>query len=80
MGTIARLTSIVDVKREVHVVVEDPSDNHVLACAKEAHAQFIISGDRHLLSLGRYGSARIVSASAFLQIERPRKKKKRLRS
>jgi len=35
MGTIVRLTSIVDVKAEVHVVVEDPSDNHVLACAKK---------------------------------------------
>jgi len=64
MGTIARLASIVDVKTEVHVVVEDPSDNHVLACAKEAHAQFIVSGDRHLLALGRYGNARILTLSA----------------
>jgi putative PIN family toxin of toxin-antitoxin system len=76
MGTIARLTSIVDVKAEVHVVVEDPSDNHVVACAKEAHAQFIVSGDRHLLALGRYGNARIVSASAFLRIQSARKRKK----
>jgi len=76
MGTIARLASIVDGKTEVHVVVEDPSDNHVLACAIEAHAQFIVSGDRHLLALGRYGNARIVSASEFLQIQRARKRKK----
>jgi hypothetical protein len=76
MGTIARLSSIVDVKAEVHVVVEDPSDNHVLACAKEAHAQFVVSGDRHLLTLDRYGNARIVSASAFLQIQSARKMKK----
>ena len=76
MGTITRLSSIVDVKAEVHVVVEDPSDNHVVACAKEAHAQFIVSGDRHLLALGRYGNARIVSASAFLLIQSARKRKK----
>ena len=76
MGTITRLSSIVDVKAEVHVVEEDPSDNHVLACAKEAAAQFIVSGDRHLLTLGRYGNARILGASAFLQIQKARKKRK----
>jgi hypothetical protein len=66
MGTIARLSSI----------VEDTSDNHVLACAKEAAGQFIVSGDRHLLAIGRYGSARIVRPSEFLQIQRARKTKK----
>jgi putative PIN family toxin of toxin-antitoxin system len=76
MGTIARLSSIVDVKTKVHVVEEDPSDNHVLACAKEAAAQFIVSGDRHLLALGRYGTARILRPSEFLQIQRTRKTKK----
>jgi len=76
MGTIARLSSIVDVKAEVHVVEEDPSDNHVLACAKEAAAQFIVSGDRHLLTLGRYGNTKILGASAFLQIQRARKRRK----
>jgi putative PIN family toxin of toxin-antitoxin system len=76
MGTIARLSSIVDVKTKVHVVEEDPSDNHVLACAREASAQFIVSGNRHLLTIGRYGTARILSASAFLQIQRTRKTKR----
>jgi putative PIN family toxin of toxin-antitoxin system len=76
MGTIVRLSSIVEVKRKVHVVQEDPSDNHVLACAREASAQFIVSGDRHLLTIGRYGTARILSASAFLQIQEARKTKK----
>jgi putative PIN family toxin of toxin-antitoxin system len=76
MGTITRLSSIVDVKAEVHVVEEDPSDNHVLACAKEAAAQFVVSGDRHLLKLGRYRNARILGASAFLQIQRARTRRK----
>jgi putative PIN family toxin of toxin-antitoxin system len=74
MGTIARLSSIVDVKAEVRVVEEDSSDNHVLACAKEAGDQLVVSVDRHLLTLGRYGNAKIVRASAFLQIQRTRKR------
>jgi putative PIN family toxin of toxin-antitoxin system len=76
MGTIVRLSSIVDVKTKVHVVEEDPSDNHVLACAREAAAQFIVSGDRHLLTIGRYRTARILRPSAFLQIQRAHKTKK----
>jgi predicted nucleic acid-binding protein len=67
---------MVDVKAEVHFVEEDPSDNNVLACAREAGAQFIVSGDRHLLTLGRYGNARILDASAFLQTQRARRRRK----
>ena len=74
MGTIARLSAMVDVKAKVHVVEEDPSDDPAPACAKEAGAQSIVSGDRHLLTLGRYGNAKIVGASAFLQIQRTRKR------
>jgi putative PIN family toxin of toxin-antitoxin system len=77
MGTITRLSSIVDVKAEVHAVAEDPSDNHVLVCAREADAQFIVSGDRHLLTLGRYGNAKILGASEFLQIQRAGKRRKK---
>lgn len=70
MATIVSLSSLVDVKTTVHAIEEDPSDNHVLACAKEASAQFIVSGDRHLLQLGHYGNIRILTASSFLEMER----------
>jgi putative PIN family toxin of toxin-antitoxin system len=80
MGTIARLSSIVDVKKKVRVMEEDPSDNHALACAKEVAAQFIVSGDRHLLTIGRYGTTRIISASEFLQIRRAHKTRKEMRA
>lgn len=36
------------------VILEDPDDDHVLACAVAAHAEVIASGDRHLLSLKNY--------------------------
>ncbi len=68
MGVILRLSSIVDVKSTVHVIDEDPSDNIVLACAQEAGADFIVSGDRHLLQLGQYGKTKIVTASTLLHM------------
>src|SRR5947209_3783 len=34
------------------VIHDDPDDNHILECAVAAHADVIVSGDRHLLRLG----------------------------
>jgi putative PIN family toxin of toxin-antitoxin system len=33
------------------VIQSDPEDDHVLACALAARADFIVSGDAHLLNL-----------------------------
>jgi putative PIN family toxin of toxin-antitoxin system len=70
MATIVSLSSLVDAKARAHAIEEDPSDNYVLACAKEANAQFIVSGDHHLLQLGHYENTRILTASKFLEIQR----------
>jgi len=42
------------------VVLSDPDDDEVLACAIAANAQFIVSGDRDLLSLTAYRGIPIV--------------------
>jgi len=52
-----------------HVIANDPDDDHVLACAVAAQADLIVSGDKHLHSLGgQYQGIRIVSAAVALQI------------
>ena len=51
----------------VDVVSDDPDDNMIIACALEAEADVIISGDRHLLSLGSYRGIPIVRAADFLR-------------
>jgi len=68
VADLAGLSSLVDVKMHVRAIEEDPSDNHVLACAKEAGAQFIISGDRHLLQLGQYEGIKILTAATFIRM------------
>src|SRR5947199_2735326 len=35
----------------IDVVNDDPDDNRVLECAVAGHADYIVSGDRHLLNL-----------------------------
>ena len=44
-------------------VPNDPDDDHVLACALAARADWIVSGDRHLLNLKHYQGMRIISAA-----------------
>ncbi len=44
-------------------VLADPDDDHVLACALAAQADWIVSGDPHLLNLKHYHGMRIIDAA-----------------
>jgi putative PIN family toxin of toxin-antitoxin system len=46
----------------VQVITDDPSDNKFLAAAKEAGADCIVSGDKHLLSLGKFEDIPILNS------------------
>lgn len=50
------------------VVLSDPDDDEVLACAIAANAQLIVSGDRDLLSLKTFRGIPIVSAAEAIRI------------
>lgn len=52
----------------VDVIKEDLDDNKILACALEAKAQYIVSGDGHLLALRQFKEIAIVSVREFLKI------------
>lgn len=54
--------------RRVNIIKDDPDDNQVLACALEAKAPYIVSGDKHLLKLGQYKNISIVTVREFLKI------------
>jgi len=52
----------------IHKVKKDPDDNKFIACAIEGEADYIISGDGHLLGLKHYKGIQIVDANGFLKI------------
>ena len=52
----------------VNLVHADPDDDEIIACALEAGADYIITGDPHLLSLKQYRQIRIVTPRVFLEI------------
>lgn len=49
-----------------NVIKEDPADNKVLACAFEAKADYLITGDSHLLKLGKFKGTKITTTKGFL--------------
>ena len=52
----------------IEVITDDPSDNRLLEAGVAGNADFIVSGDRHLLSLGSYASLAIVTPARFAAI------------
>ena len=50
----------------VFVLASDPDDNMILECALASKADFIVSGDRHLLDLATYRDVLIVRPSDYL--------------
>jgi putative PIN family toxin of toxin-antitoxin system len=48
------------------VIANDPKDDAILACAFAGNAQYIISGDEHLLGLGCYRHIKIVTPRDFV--------------
>jgi putative PIN family toxin of toxin-antitoxin system len=50
---------------EIEAISRDPKDNQVLATAKAARAQYLVSEDQDLLVLSEYGGTKIVSVSTF---------------
>lgn len=60
--------TIVFPKTKLNVIKDDPDDNRILECAIEAKANYIISGDPHLLKLNRYKKIEIVNPANFLEL------------
>ena len=67
---ILTISKIISPKRTLRVIREDPADNRVLECALEGKARYIVSGDRHLLQLKKFGEIEIVRVKEFLGILR----------
>lgn len=58
----------VKINKQLIVVQDDPDDNKFIECALECKADYIVSGDRHLLNLKEYEGMKIINASEFLKV------------
>jgi uncharacterized protein len=69
LAQILRFTERVESKQRIEAVAEDPTDNRILECAVASQSEYIVTGDNHLLKLGRFGSTKIVKPADFLEIQ-----------
>ena len=61
----------IEPKLKLHIVSEDFEDNKILECALAAGADFIVSGDKHLLKLCKFKKTKILTPREFFNsIER----------
>jgi putative PIN family toxin of toxin-antitoxin system len=64
---IRQIAEIVSPNSRLDAVPDDPDDNRVLEAAVSGSADFIVSGDKHLLRLGSHAGIWIVTVRHFLQ-------------
>lgn len=59
---------LVPVKSRFRVVTEDPDDDIIIRTAYDVKADYIVSGDRHLLALKEFKGISIVTVDQMLAI------------
>lgn len=68
VDSIGVLAEVVSGVPEVRVVESDPDDDMYVAAALDGRADFIVSGDRHLLDLEEVQNVCILTPRAFLDL------------
>lgn len=59
-------SQLVNITNSLKGMCADPDDDMVLECGVVANANYIVTGDKHLLSLGDYQSIIILKATDFM--------------
>ena len=67
LSAIAYSSELIEPSIRLHIIEDDP-DNRILECAVEGDADFIVSGDRHLLTLKKHDNIRIVNSKQLLEL------------
>jgi uncharacterized protein len=68
ISNIVRQAIMVFIGSRSKIVLDDPDDDIVIETALSGEADFIVSGDKHLLKIGCHKHVHIVSVNEFTQI------------
>ena len=63
--TISQMAIVLRPRPTLHILDDEP-DNRILECAVAAQAEFVVSGDRHLLALKHHANITMISLADFL--------------
>ncbi len=59
---------VTEISDTVKRICRDTDDDKFIACAVSASADFIVTGDKDLLDMGKYRSVKIIKASELLRM------------
>ena len=65
---VGSMAKIVRVRSRFKVVKDDPDDDVILRTGHDCGADYIVSGDKHLLSLGEFRGMKIVTVNEMLKL------------
>jgi len=66
LADFSTFTRLVHAANRIRAVPDDPDYDKIIECAVSGKADYIVSGDRHLLKLEEYAGITILNASDFL--------------
>ena len=66
INLILEYAEIVRASIKLDIVKEDPADNKIIECALAVKADYIVTGDNHLLKLREFKGVKILTPAEFL--------------
>ena len=70
MAELLAIAVLVEPRERIDAVHADPDDNKILECAVASKSTYLVTGDKHLLSLGpSFGGIEIFTPAQFLDRE-----------
>lgn len=68
LADVRGVATMVDVHTTLQVVKEDEKDNQLLACAVDGQADYLVTGDHHLLDIKTFRGINILPPAQFLDV------------
>lgn len=65
--SVLQIGKLTKTEQKIDLIQQDPTDNKLIECATAANADYLISGDKHLLKMRLYKKTKILTAKAFLK-------------
>lgn len=62
---ISRVVEVVKPAVKLNILADEP-DNRILECASHVRADYIVTGDKHILGLKKFENTKIVTIAEFL--------------
>jgi putative PIN family toxin of toxin-antitoxin system len=66
LETVIKLSNIVNPEIKIDIIKDDPIDNIFIECAITANANYIVSGDKHLLKLKEFKGIQIANCRKII--------------